>query len=110
MGQMLQLPSPVEFFDKAVRFAPVRLNLDVKLEKHFRLQPPLDLQAGRGTNPLQHLSPFSNQDAFLAFALAVNRGGNARYLGPLLDTVNHDSSGVWKFLLGFDEHALANDF
>src|ERR1700724_47052 len=41
--QMLQLPSPVEFFDKSTRFAPVGLYFDVQFEKDFCAQHSLKL-------------------------------------------------------------------
>src|SRR5208282_2420935 len=108
-GQMFQLPPPVEFFDEATRFAPVGLHLDVEFEKNLSAQHALNLQTRGGTNSFQHLALLADQDAFLAVAFAIDGCGNARELRAFFEVVNNYGGGVGKFLLSFEQDALAND-
>src|SRR5437879_2226638 len=65
LRRVLQLPSPVEFFDEAPRVAPSRLHLDIQLEKNSGSEHALNLQPCGGSNFLEHLSALSDQDGFL---------------------------------------------
>src|ERR1700723_2990078 len=107
---MFQLPSPIEFLHETTRFAPIGLYLDVEFEKDFCSQHTLELQTRRGANPLEHLSLFPDQDALLAFALAVNGCGNTGKPGALFKGVNDHGGCVRQFFLSLDQHTLANDF
>ena len=76
--KLLQLPAPVQFFDEATRFAPVRPDLDVKLEIDFGSDHAFDLEARRGADPFEHLSFLADQNSLLAFALAIDCRRNSR--------------------------------
>ena len=85
---MLELTPPIQFFHEASRVAPAGFDLDEEFEKNLGAYHLLDVKTGGGSDLLEHLAAFAEQDGFLAVAFAINHGGNpgqARTLFELLD-------------------------
>ena len=59
---------------------------------------------------LDRCASFANQDCFLALALHVDRGADAKKLGSFLETVNHHRNCVGHFVARGEDCFLANDF
>src|ERR1019366_1631412 len=67
---------PIQLFHKAARIAPACFDLDKELEKNFGPYHLFDVEAGCGSNLLEHLSAFAEQDGLLPVAFAINHSGN----------------------------------
>src|SRR5208337_3848251 len=107
-SDLLQLTAPIEFFHKGSRVAPAGLDLDEEFEKDFGSYHFFDVEAGRGSDLLEHLAAFAQQDGLLAVAFAINHSrdpGQARTLFKLLD---QNGDGVRHFFMGVHENVLAD--
>ena len=86
------------------------LHLDEQLKKDLRVQQPLDLQTRRRADLLQRASLLADQDGLLPIALAVDGGSDAGQLRALLVLFDQHGGRVRDFLLGDQQHLLANQF
>src|SRR6266853_1447870 len=105
-ANLLQLTPPVEFFNKISGIAPARLDLNEKLEKNFRPDHFLDVEASCRSNLLEHLAPFAEQDGLLPVAFAKNHGRNSRQPGTLLELFNQDGHRMRHLLVRLHEYVL----
>src|SRR5689334_3133662 len=105
---MLELATPVEFFDESSRIAPVGLRFDIEFEKDFCSEHAFNLYAGSGTDLFQHLSAFADEDSLLPPALAVDGCGNAGETLPFFEVIDDHGCCVWNLLARVQEHLLTN--
>src|SRR5262249_15255721 len=105
---VLQLAAPVEFVYKLPRVAPTGLSLDIQFEEHPGSQHAFDLDAGRGSNLLQHLTTFADQNPLLPIALAIDSRSNPRQPLSFLKTVDDDGGRVGNLLARVQQHLLAD--
>src|SRR5208282_1048510 len=96
-SDLLQLAPPVQFFHETSRIAPARLDLDEKFEKDFGAYHLLDVEAGRGSNLLEHLATFAEQDGFLSVTFAINHRSNSRQPRTLFKLLDQNRDRVRHF-------------
>src|SRR6266403_1963058 len=101
---------PVEFFHEASRIAPASFYLDEKFEKNLGSYHFLDVETGRGSDLLEHLAAFAEQNGFLAVALAVNHSGNPRQPWTLFELFDQDRDRMRHFFMRLHQNMLADQF
>src|SRR5580698_2899397 len=108
-GQSLQLPSPVEIFDEAVRLTPTGAYLYEQLKIDPGTHHFLDLHASSGADGLQHLSVPAHQNSLLTVALTVDGSGNACEFRSLFELLDHNRSRVRHFLASGKQDLLTDE-
>src|SRR5271155_3239304 len=78
-ANLLQLPPPIQLFDKRSRIAPARFDLDEEFQKNLGPNHLLDIKPRRRPNLLEHLPALTQQDGLLPLALAKNHGCDPRH-------------------------------
>src|SRR5260370_28374618 len=89
----------MQFLYKVSRIEPAVLDLYEKLEKNFGSYHLLDVEAGRGSNLLEHLAAFAKQDFLLPVALAKNHTRNSRPPPTFFQPLDTDRNPMRHFLL-----------
>src|ERR1700687_4702467 len=107
-SDLLELTPPIQFFHKGSRVAPASLDLDEEFEKHFGAYHLLDVEAGGGSDLLEHLAAFAEQDGFLAVAFAVNHSGNPGQPWILFELLDQDRNRVWHLFVRLHKNMLAD--
>src|SRR6516165_11749336 len=100
MSAIDKLPSPVQFLEKRLRFAPRRTDLYVQLQVDAGAHQSYNLGARRRADLLEHLSLPAHQDPFLPFALTMDSCRHPGKLLALLEFLDHDRGSVRYFLAG----------
>src|ERR1039457_4188079 len=105
---LLYVTSPIQLFHKASRIAPAGLDLDKELEKNFGPYHLLDIEAVCGSNLLEHLSAFAEQDGLLPVALAINHSGNPHQPRTLLELLDQHRDRVRHLFMRLHQNMLAD--
>src|SRR5450755_4178585 len=87
-SDLLELTAPIQFFHEVSRIAPAGFDFDEEFEKDFGPDHLLDVEACVGSNLLEHLAAFAEQDGFLAVAFAKNHSGNSRHPRTLFELLD----------------------
>src|SRR5580700_4014390 len=105
---LLQLPPPIQFLDKAARIPPARFDLHEEFEKNLAPHHLLDIEPGRASNLLEHLAALAEQNGFLPVALAKNRSRDPRQPRALFKLFNQHGDGVRNLFMRLHENMLAD--